>query len=59
MLPALLLATIVVFVSAAVIVKPFVNFLRGHTFVPFGIYRILIGLGLGVLWLAGWMEGPR
>ena len=58
MLPAILVATAVSFVSAALIVKPFVHFLRHHTFLPFGIYRIAVGLGLGVVWLTGWLTGP-
>lgn len=58
MLPALLVATAVSFVSAALIVKPFVDFLRGHTFKPFGYYRIALGLGLGLLWGLGWLGEP-
>ncbi len=53
MVPAILVATGVSFVSAALIVKPFVHFLRHHTFLPFGIYRIAVGVGLALVWLTG------
>ena len=32
------------FVSAYIVVKWFLNFLKGHTLIPFGIYRIIAGL---------------
>jgi undecaprenyl-diphosphatase len=38
-----LIATAASFVSALVVVKPFVRFLQHHTFVPFAWYRILLG----------------
>lgn len=41
--------TLVSFLSALVVVRPFVSFLRRHTFAPFAWYRIVAGalLGLG------------
>jgi undecaprenyl-diphosphatase len=32
------------FASAYIVVKWFLNFLKGHTLIPFGIYRIIAGL---------------
>lgn len=46
----LLVALLTAFASAALVVGPFVRFLQRHSFVPFAIYRILLGLGL-LLWL--------
>jgi len=40
----LLVGFITAFVSALVVVKWFLNFLKGHTFIPFAIYRIVIGI---------------
>jgi len=45
-----LIATGASFVSALVVVKPFVRFLQNHTFVPFAWYRILLG-AVVFLWL--------
>lgn len=44
-----LVATAVSFVTAFVVVGPFVAFLRRHTFVPFAVYRIVFGALLLVL----------
>jgi len=44
------IALIASFLSALLVVKPFVRFLQNHTFVPFGLYRILVG-GVVLLWL--------
>jgi undecaprenyl-diphosphatase len=41
------------FVSAYIVVKWFLNFLKGHTLVPFGIYRILAGVVFFLLTLMG------
>ncbi len=51
------IASVAAFLSAVIVVKPFVKFLQRHTFVPFGWYRIVAGAGL--LWLvsAGYLTG--
>ncbi len=49
-------ATLVAFLSALVVVRPFVRFLRGHTFAPFAWYRIAGGLLLGTASWRGWVE---
>jgi undecaprenyl-diphosphatase len=48
-LPAFLVGTAVSFVTALLVVRPFVKFLRAHTFVPFAIYRLVVGLLLAGL----------
>lgn len=53
LLVPLLVATLVSFLSALVVVRPFVRFLRGHTLVPFAVYRIVAGGVLAVLCLRG------
>jgi len=45
--------TLVAFLSAIVVVRPFVRFVRAHTFAPFAWYRIVVGLVLAVLCVAG------
>ena len=50
-----LVGTCVAFVSALVVVRPFVRFLRGHTFAPFAWYRIVVGLLLAGAVAAGWL----
>ncbi len=40
----LLVGFVVSFVIAYVVIKWFLAFIRKHTFIPFGIYRILIGI---------------
>ena len=47
--------TVVSFLSALVVVRPFVRFLRQHTFVPFAWYRIVAGLVLAVLCWQGFV----
>jgi undecaprenyl-diphosphatase len=47
--------TVVSFLSALVVVRPFVHFLRRHTFAPFAWYRIAAGLVLAVFAAAGWL----
>ena len=37
------IGTIVSFLAAIAVVKPFVAFLRGHSFAPFAWYRIIVG----------------
>ena len=48
----MVIGTLVAFVSALAVVKQFVAFLRGHTFVPFAIYRLMAGclLIVGCWW---------
>ena len=41
------------FVTALIIVGPFVRYLKRHTFRPFAWYRIVAGLALAGLILAG------
>ena len=45
----LLVGTLVAFLSALVVVRPFVRFLRHHTFMPFAWYRLVGGVMLAVL----------
>ena len=49
-------AAVVSFVVAALVVKPFVNFLRQHTFAPFAWYRIGAGSGLLYLVYSGYLS---
>ncbi len=49
-------ATVVAFLSALVVVRPFVRFLRANTFAPFAWYRIAGGLLLGIASWRGWIE---
>ena len=46
-------ASVAAFVTALVVVRPFVHFLRTHTFVPFAIYRILLGAVVLIVWSRG------
>lgn len=49
------LATATSFLSALIVVKPFVRFLQNHTFRPFAWYRIAVGgVLLGMIY-AGWI----
>jgi undecaprenyl-diphosphatase len=48
--------TLVSFVSALVVVGPFVRFLRTHTFAPFAWYRIVAGRALAAAGAAGWLR---
>jgi undecaprenyl-diphosphatase len=54
-LPAFVVGSLVSFVSALVVVAPFVRFLRRHTFVPFAIYRLLAGIALLLLCWRGFL----
>ena len=49
----LLVGMVASFVTALVIVGPFVRYLRGHTFRPFAVYRIVAGVVLAALLAAG------
>lgn len=48
-------ATLVAFLSALCVVRPFVTFLRTHTFAPFAWYRIGAGIVLALAWFGGWL----
>ncbi|MCB9878540.1 MAG: undecaprenyl-diphosphate phosphatase [Planctomycetes bacterium] len=50
------IGTAVAFVSALLVVKPFVAFLRRHTFRVFGWYRIVAGAVLLALLASGWLQ---
>ena len=45
--------TVVSFIAAIVVVKPFIAFLRRHNFVPFAWYRIVVGIALIALIASG------
>lgn len=49
----LLVGFVTAFISAIVAVKWFLNFIKNHSFIPFGIYRIVVGL----LFFAAVLEG--
>ncbi len=51
----MLIGTSVAFLSALVVVRPFVAFLRTHTFAPFAIYRLIAGTLLGLACAFGWL----
>ncbi|MCA8975441.1 MAG: undecaprenyl-diphosphate phosphatase [Planctomycetes bacterium] len=48
------IGTVVSFVSALAVIRPFVRFLQRHTFAPFAWYRIVAGSGLAVLCWSGY-----
>lgn len=54
-LPPFLVGTLVAFLSALVVVRPFVAFLRQHTFAPFAWYRLAAGALLAAAIAAGWI----
>ena len=41
---AILVGFVTAFVVALIIIKWFLDFIKRHTFIPFGIYRILVGI---------------
>lgn len=51
----LVVGNLVAFLSALLVVVPFVRFLRQHTFAPFAWYRIVAGFALAALVVAGWL----
>ncbi|MBX3464175.1 MAG: undecaprenyl-diphosphate phosphatase [Planctomycetes bacterium] len=55
LVPAFVVGTVVSFLSALVVVRPFVRFLRHHTFLPFAWYRILAGSALAGACGLGWL----
>ncbi len=46
---------VVAFLSALVVVRPFVAFLRTHSFAPFAIYRLIAGTLLGLACACSWL----
>jgi undecaprenyl-diphosphatase len=48
--------SVVAFLAALLVVRPFVWFVRAHTFAPFAWYRIAAGLGFAAAILAGWLQ---
>src|SRR5206468_1001745 len=48
-------AFVVAFVSSALVVRPFLHYVRNHGFAPFAWYRIAAGLALVAAVAAGWM----
>jgi len=50
-----LIGTVVSFASALLVVRPFVRFLRLHTFAPFAWYRLVAGVLLAVALVVGWL----
>ncbi|MBL9078989.1 MAG: undecaprenyl-diphosphate phosphatase [Planctomycetes bacterium] len=54
-MPSFAVGTLVSFLSALVVVRPFVLFLRQHTFAPFAWYRIGAGLLLALLCASGYL----
>ncbi len=52
-LPDLVIASVASFITALLIVGPFVRFLQDHTFRPFAFYRVLAGAALLALCFAG------
>jgi undecaprenyl-diphosphatase len=40
------------FVVALISIKWLLAFVRTRTFIPFGVYRVLLAVGLGLLWYA-------
>jgi len=51
----MVVGTGVAFLTALVVVRPFVAFLRANTFAPFAIYRIAAGLLLALGCATGWL----
>jgi undecaprenyl-diphosphatase len=46
--------TVVAFLTALVVVRPFVSFLRTHTFAPFAYYRLALGAVVALAVWGGW-----
>lgn len=53
--PTFAVGMLVSFLSALVVVRPFVRFLRSHTFAPFAWYRIVVGALLALLCWQGFV----
>ena len=45
---------IVAFITALVVVRWLIGYVRRHSFIGFGIYRIIFGTLILILWLVGW-----
>lgn len=56
LLDDVLIGSVASFISALFIVVPFVRFLQRHDFVPFAIYRIVVGVIVLGLALSGFLE---
>ena len=56
LLAPFVVGTVIAFLSALVVVRPFVQFLRRHTFAPFAWYRLAAGAVLAVLCATGWLR---
>ncbi len=46
----LLVAAVAAFVTAALVVRPFVRFVQRRTFLPFAVYRVVVGIAM-LAWL--------
>ena len=55
----MVVGTVVSFLAALVVVRPFVAFLRAHTFAPFAWYRIAAGAALAALCASGVLRRER
>ena len=55
LLAPMLVGTFVSFLSAIVVVRPFVAYLRAHTFAPFAWYRIVGGALLAIACARAWL----
>lgn len=53
LLPSLVIASTAAFISAILVVRPFVRFLQRHTFRPFAYYRVAAGVAILALIGAG------
>jgi undecaprenyl-diphosphatase len=47
------------FLASALIVRPFLGFVRRAGFAPFAWYRIALGLALGMAYFQGWGLSPQ
>jgi undecaprenyl-diphosphatase len=50
-LGVLFLGTVVACITAMISIKTFMGYIRHHTFLPFGIYRIIIAILFGIVFL--------
>jgi undecaprenyl-diphosphatase len=47
---------LVAFITALVVVRWLIKYVRSHSFTGFGIYRIIFGGLVLILWLQGWVK---